>query len=351
MRDIIESIVAINDPFNCSEPLKIKIDFYRQKLIDYLYELYIGSHPILKMEMNSQDNFDVALVLKSYINDDDSIVNKANDIMQKSSFREVTRFYVDAHLKNIMIVLGFVCECMLCDHCRVDKLLNQKCINLAAFKPDIYNQYSDIDYDSYIPFSPARHYIRSESGIFIPNRFFLDGNHPTIDICWCDKNNTSKPLIITIPHTELTQRARLQIKTTSQLNYSIKNEKYIYAPMIGIFLENSPEYGFIDKTQTNAQTYRSLSYLDARLVEEAITYFKLLVAHFSGIWFLDKPLTDNIILDNGVLRYLFSTSINNLLSDKIINNQENKINKTAQYINKISMSGDLIAQMITRPNK
>lgn len=349
MENILESQLLINnDRFKCNDPLVIKIDFYRKKLIDYLYELYISNHPVL--QNNSQENFDAALVLNAYINPDDPDLTRcANRIMQKNSFREITKHYVDYHLKNIMIVLGFVCEFMICDHGRSDKLLNQKLINYAAFKPDISNQYSDIDYDSYIPFSPARQFIRSESGIYIPQKFFRDGNHPTIDICWCDKHNLSKPLIVSIPNTEYTDRARLQIKTTSQLNYDIRNEKYICAPMIGVFLDNSSGNGFIDKTESNAQLARSLSEFDIGMLNEAEMYFKLLVAHFAGIWLLNKPITDDIILDNGVLRYLFSSSINNLLSETIIQNQKEKICKTAKYVNENSSVNSLIdAQMITR---
>lgn len=349
MSGLLEAKLIIdNDPFRCNDPLIIKMDIYRKKLIDYLYEIYINQHPVL--QSNTQENFDAALVLNSYIKPDDAdLIKVANQVMQKPSFREITIHHVDYHLKNIMIVLGFVCECMICDHGRTDKILNQKLINYAAFKPDISNPYSDIDYDSYIPFSPARHYIRSETGIFVEQKFFYDGNHPSIDICWCDKSNLSKPLIISIPNTEFTDRARLQIKTTSQLNYDIRNEKYICAPMIGLFLNNATGNGFVDKTLSDAQLARSIIDFSPELYNEAVMYFKLLVAHFSGIWLLDKPLTDDVILDNGVLRYLFSSSINNLLSNEIILNQEEKIKKTSEYINVNSNVNSLMnAQMVTQ---
>ncbi len=344
MNNESSSIIAVKSlSDDNTEPLIIRLDLYRKKLLDYLKELYIGANPIL--QQNNQINFNAALVLKSYIKDDTELARISNSIMDKTSFRDETKHLVEFHLKNIMIILGHICECMLCDHCRVDKLLNQKCINLAAFKPDISEKYDDIDYDSYIPFSPARHYFRSEIGVFVPNTFFFDGNHPTIDICWCNKDNFSKSLYVTVPSTSLMQRARLQIKTTSKLNYDITNEKYLYAPMVGIFLNSSSSYGFVDKSRTNAQICMNLGDLDARLTEEAIVYFKLLVAHFSGIWLLDTPISEHRILENGILRYLFSTSIDNILSPKIIREKKKKIEKIAQHINNLA-TPEMAAQLI-----
>ena len=88
-----------------------------------------------------------------------------------------------------MLILGKICECIIIDNCKYNPILNMKCINYACFKNDIDEDYKDINYNAYTPFSPShgRIVLYSDSGIvrYKKNIYTYEPNHINKDIIWC----------------------------------------------------------------------------------------------------------------------------------------------------------------------
>lgn len=323
-----------------SEPLFLPVEYYRQKLIEYLFELYINGKNIKK---ESQESYESAIILAHYLNPSDTELNNVvKKIISTNNYRERTQYVVKAHLRKVMQILGNICELMIVDHCICNKLLNQKCLNIAAFKSDISKMYPDIDYDSYIPFLPAKSFIRNPLGYLIPNTFSYTGNHPTQDILWYNKDNKADILHITVPESKYIQCASLQIKTTSDIEYNINSDKYILSPIIGITINSENKFKFIDNSEYKAQVAISIGDLDGKLAEEALMYFKLMIAHLANYWNLEIPIEDSDYLNRGALRYLLNASINDLFSDEILDARDEKVAKVKEFIRNNSSTNDAI---------
>jgi len=340
MDDKIKEALILFNQSNRTEPLILSVEYYRQKLIEYLTELYINGNQIKKQP---QVAYETSLVLAHYLNPSDTALKKeAKKIIASNNYRYQTHYFVQAHLQKVMQILGNICELMLVDHCIFDKLLNQKCLNVAAFKNDISMMYEDIDYDSYIPFLPAKRFIRNSAGLLIPNTFYYAGNHPSQDIVWYNKNNKSDILHITVPNSIYKQYACLQIKTTSDIKYTTNSDQYILSPIICISINSENKFKFIDNSEALAQVAISINDLDRKLSDEALMYFKLMIAHIAGYWDIEIPIQEKDYLERGALRYLLSTSLNDLFSDTILDEREEKVKRVTEYIRSNSSTDDML---------
>lgn len=338
MVDNLRNALCLFNQSYTTPPLILPVEHYRQKLIEYLFELYINRNQIQK---ETQEAYDSAIVLAYFLNPTNSdLSNAVKKITKKRTYREYTQDIIKDHLQKTMQILGNICELMLIDHCIDNKLINQKCINIATFKSDISTMYSDIDYDSYIPFSPAKSFIRNAQGFLVSNPFGYSGNHPTQDILWHHKDKKNDILQFHIEPSQPKLLASLQIKTTSDIKYHIRSDKYILSPIIGINLEN--KFNFTYNSKANAQIAVSIRDLDSSLAEEALIYFKLMIAHLANLWNLEIPIVDDDYLNNGALRYLLCTSINDLLSDQILIEREEKVMKVKDWIKNNSSTNDVI---------
>lgn len=340
MNDKIKNALMVFNQSQRTEPLILQVEYYRQKLVEYLTELYINGNQIKK---DSQETYETSVILAHYLNpSDNALKNEVKKIASSNNYRYRTYHVVKAHLTKVMQILGNVCELMLVDHCIFDYLLNQKCLNIAAFKTDISKQYSDIDYDSYIPFLPAKRYIRNPAGLLIPNIFSYTGNHPSHDIRWYNRNNKSDILHIKVPDSLYTQEACLQIKTTSDMSYDTNSDQYILSPIVYISINSENKLKNIDKPEAMAQVSISIDCLDKKLSDEALMYFKLMIAHIAGYWNIEIPIKDSDYLDRAALRYLLNSSLSDLFSDAILDEREEKVKRVVEYIRNNSSTDDML---------
>lgn len=344
MEDRIKAALMLFNQTNRTEPLILPVEYYRQKLVEYLTELYINGNQIKKQ---SQEAYETSIVLAHYLTPSDTVLKKeAKQIIASDNYRYRTHYVVQAHLQKVMQILGNICELMIVDHCIFDKLLNQKCLNVAAFKNDISKQYPDIDYDSYIPFLPAKKFIRNPAGLLIPNTFNYTGNHPSQDILWYNKDDKSDILQIVVPNSKYTQYACLQIKTTSEIKYAINSDQYILSPIILISINSENKFKFVDNSEALAQVAILMNNLDRKLTDEALMYFKLMIAHIAGFWNVEIPIQERDYLERGALRYLLSTSLEDLFSDTILKERKEKVERVAEYIRINSSTNDMIGAFL-----
>ena len=344
MEEKTKTILRLVNAIGPSSTLVLPLEVYRKKLFAYLTELYINSNKFI--DKPSQEALDSALILSTLVTPEDTTLqNITETIYQRKSFREKTQYYVRVHLNQAMKILGNICELMLIEHCRKDRILNKKCINIAMFKPDIAKDYSDIDYDKYIPISPAKKFMRTNTELIVPNTFRFDGNHPSKDIIWVNKNDTSDVLQVTIPDTGFIQDASLQIKATSKIYRQKNKEQYITSPIIGISIDSGCQFDFLHDKIHDSQIIVDIKQLDVSLSQEAEKYFKLLIAHLANIWDLGIEIDEKEIVDDGVLNYLFSTSLGNLLSEDIISDHSDKIAKFKEFIEENCHPNQILARL------
>lgn len=79
------------------------------------------------------------------------------------------------YTKCIMQLLGQVAECVIVNKCASNPDINRVCINIARFKPNIYEEYSDISYEDYLAFSTSFKYViyKDEKVVCIYSIIFL----------------------------------------------------------------------------------------------------------------------------------------------------------------------------------
>lgn len=99
---------------------------------------------------------------KDFIKDYEDFQNRDYNIGKKTHCL-ITRYTI-----CIMQLLGQVAECLLIDKCISNETINRICMNIALLKNDIYLDYKEIDYKSYIPFSTSFKFILlKQNGMYI----------------------------------------------------------------------------------------------------------------------------------------------------------------------------------------
>ena len=325
----------INNTVN-TEPILLPITFYKEKLLRYLEDYQINLNYQATM-ISEQANEKAKIILAHEISPEDTELRKT---YLKLSIGEKTREIVKMYLKPVMLILGKICECIIIDNCKRSSDLNMKCINYACFKNDFNECYEDIQYDNYIPFSPSHNKIvfYTENGItyYAPNNYNYAPNHINEDIIWCNKKHVEDILKANIPFTEYQSEARLQIKaSTHYSNIDWDENKYRFSPIIYFDLN-----GDFHKLRNYLIENKSMLYVcsamqfDPNLMIEANNFFKLLVAHFSGLSPLKSSITayNSDIISQGLLKYLFKSNIQSLLSSEIIDKSSETLNALHNFI-------------------
>lgn len=303
----------------------INLNFYREQLNFYL-KYYLDKtieQSIAIASLGAREKADI-VVQRFLLPGDKEVQRDYNKIVDKIGYE--TRSILHNYNRAIMILLGQICECIVINKCKVDRGFNRKCINYACFKEDIFEEYCDIEYDRFTPFSPSHKKILlySDSGIiyFKENLYSYEPNHVNKDIIWCNRKHIEETLKTNFGH--YSGEARLQIKASIDYNNVIKqckNEKYMLSPIIYFDMNRDARdlQKYVFETQCNLFV-KSIIEFDQNLMEECVKYYKLLAGYFCGLIeptdVTDIDLKLNGVLENAMLKYIFNADICSLLSDR-----------------------------------
>ena len=219
------------------------------------------------------------------------------------------------YTKCIMQLLGQVAECVIVDKCASNPDINRVCINIARFKPNIYEDYSDISYEDYLAFSTSFKYViykDEKSGMYLQyNIPDYNPNHTSKDIAWCKKENILNQLKVDIPALNYLDNAKIQIKTTlnsSQLDLS----NYYMTPVICFDLCNDIENL---KNKFPKHVLFSMREISPEVEIEVEKYFRILAAYATGL--IDHiNISDIEVKQDFRLAELFRTPIMNIVKER-----------------------------------
>ncbi|RDY29776.1 hypothetical protein CHL78_000980 [Romboutsia weinsteinii] len=300
---------------------EIQVNMYREQLLRYIDDYQINLNDKFD-EISTKANTKAKIVIaRAY--------DPANLELQKdykrieSKIGNKTRYIISEYMRRIMFMLGNICECIIIDNCKRDLNLNMKCINYARFKSDINEEYNDIEYNKYTPFSPShkRIVLYSDAGIihYQDNNYVYEPNHINKDIIWCNKESKEDILKASIPYTKYELMAKLQVKSSTNFsNIDWNEEKYRFSPII--YFDLNRDINDLHKylSNKNSNLYvRSVLDFNFRLMEESMWYFRILAGHFSGLIDLRKEINFNMLetMNSGIIKYIFNSDIKSLLSD------------------------------------
>lgn len=333
------------DNLTTKEPVT-KINIYREQLLKYLDDYQINLNDtanIISKKANSKAKIVIASKCDPY---NVELCNDAKKILSDCGFK--TRMLISDYMCSIMLILGKVCECIIIDNCKRDPILNMKCINYACFKNDLNEEYNDIKYDAYTPFSPShgRIVLYSHSGIvyYKDNIYTYEPNHINKDIIWCGKESLEDILKTKISDTKYYSDARLQVKASTNYENIVWNKKkYRFSPIIYFDLSRDigKLYDYLYHRNINLYV-KSVLEFGMELMEECSWYFRLLAGHFSGLINIRDKVDVNSLgtLDKAMIRYIISSDIKALISDRSVlksNELLNGLQKTILYENQANV--------------
>lgn len=319
-----------------------KINIYREQLLRYLddYQINLNDNAnIISEKANSKAKIVIA---SNYDSSNVELCNDAKRILSECGSK--THILIYKYMRSIMLILGKICECIIIDNCKHNPILNMKCINYACFKNDIDEDYKDINYNAYTPFSPShgRIVLYSDSGIvrYKKNIYTYEPNHINKDIIWCGKESLEDILKTKIPNTKYYSDARLQVKASTNYGNIVWNEKkYRFSPIIYFDLSRDVGklYDYIYHKNINLYV-KSVLEFGMELMEECSWYFRLLAGHFSGLINIRDKVDVNSLgtLDKAMIRYIVSSDIKALISDRSVLKSDELLNglqKTILYEN------------------
>lgn len=236
----------------------------------------------------------------------------------KDDFGNKTWYIISHYTKCIMQLVGQLAECVIVDRCSKDDDINKVCINIAKFMPNIYEEYSEIDYKKYVAFSTSFKYIIYKDEISgkynqynVPD---YNPNHTSKDIAWCEKKNILSQLKVNLNQLNYLENAKLQIKATLNCN-KLNLDKYFLTPVL-CFDFNDDFYILKDKYPQNI--IYSARQLFPDMYTEMEKYFKILAAYAIGL--IDHiNITDIEVHQDFRLAQLFRTPIMDLVKEETLN--------------------------------
>jgi hypothetical protein len=233
------------------------------------------------------------------------IGNKTNSIIRK-------------YTKCIMQLLGQVAECVIVDKCSSCPDINKICMNIAKFKPNIYEEYSDINYEDYIAFSTSFKYViykDEESGMYLQyNIPDYNPNHTSKDIAWCKRENILNQLKVELPALQYLDNAKLQIKTTLNCSNLVLDSYYI-TPVICFDLCN--DFAKLKDRYPNHVLF-SMRQISPEIEITLEKYFRILAAYATGL--IDHINISDIDVQNDYrLAELFRTPIMSIVKENELN--------------------------------
>lgn len=236
----------------------------------------------------------------------------------KNEFGNKTWNIIAHYTKCIMQLIGQLAECVIVDHCCNNDDINRICINIAKFMPNIYNDYSDIEYDQYMAFSTSFKYIiykERGSGTYkqynVPD---YNPNHTSKDIAWCKKENILSQLKVNLDQIDYLDNAKLQIKATLDCD-NLDLDKYFLTPVL-CFDFKDDFYKLKNKYPQNV--INSIRRLFPDMYAEMEKYFKILAAYAIGLT-NHINITEIEVRQDCRLAELFRTPIMDLVKEKTLN--------------------------------
>ena len=297
--------------------IKIPIDYYADQLCWYM-ETYLNKVKNIAEDFSIKANEKAKIGLKWFIFPNEKEFEK--DFKRyKEDFGNKTWNIISHYTRCIMQLVGQLAECVIVDHCSNDGNINKICINIAKFMPDIYKEYSEIDYEKYIAFSTSFKYTiykDEKSGTYlhyeVPD---YNPNHTSKDIAWCEKENIWSQLKVNLNQINYLDNAKLQIKATLNCD-NLNLEKYLLTPVL-CFDFNDDFYKLKDKYPK--YVIYSVRQLFPNMYAEMEKYFKILAAYAIGL--IDHiNITDIEVRQDDRLAQFFRTPVMDLEKEKTLNN-------------------------------
>lgn len=236
----------------------------------------------------------------------------------KEDFENKTWNIIFHYTRCIMQLVGQLAECLIVDHCCNDGDINKVCMNIAKFMPNIYEDYSEINYEQYVAFSTSFKYIIYRDPISGTYRQYnvpdYNPNHTSKDIAWCKKKNILTQLKVNLNQINYLENAKLQIKATLDCDY-LNLDKYFLTPVL-CFDFNDDFYKLKDKYPNNI--IYSVRQIFPEMYIEMEKYFKILAAYAIGL--TDHiNITDIEVREDYRLAQLFRTPIMDLEKEETLN--------------------------------
>lgn len=273
--------MIIGNVKNDINQVKIPIDNYANKLVFYMKN-YLDKLQD-DMDLFSKKDSEKAKIWLKWV-----IFPNVKEFQR--DFRKIENGFGDQawniifkYTKCIMQLVGHLAECVVVDHCCTNSDFNRVCINIAMFRPNIYGDYQDIDYEKYVAFSTSFKYLiyrDSKSGMYqqcnVPD---YNPNHTTKDIAWCKKENSLSQLKVNLEQIGYLENAKLQIKAT--LNCSDLNlDGYFLTPVLCFDFHD--DFYKLKNKYPNHIIY-SVRQLFPDMYVEMENYFKILAAYATGL--------------------------------------------------------------------
>ena len=296
--------------------IRIPIGSYADQLIFYM-ETYLNRVKISTESFSVKANEKAKIGLKWIIFPDDKEFEKDYQ-RHKEDFGNKTWNIISHYTRCIMQLVGQLAECVIVDHCCNDGDVNRTCINIAMFKPDIYKEYSDIDYEQYVAFSTSFKYIiykDKRTGNYqqynVPD---YNPNHTSKDIAWCKKENILSQLKVDLGKLNYLENAKLQIKSTLDCN-NLNIEKYFLTPILCFDFRD--DFYKLKGKYPQSIIY-SVRQLFPDMYAEMEKYYKILAAYAIGL--IDHiNINDIEVHQDNRLAQLFRTPIMDLDKEETLN--------------------------------
>lgn len=297
--------------------IEIPIDNYADQLVWYM-EKYLDKIKIDTESFSIKASKKAKIGLRWIVFPNDKEFERDYQ-RHRDDFGNKTWSIISHYTRCIMQLVGQLAECVIVDHCSNDGDINRVCINIAKFMPNIYKEYSEIDYEQYIAFSTSFKYIvyKDEiSGNYLQyNVPDYNPNHTSKDIAWCKKENILSQLKVDLNQINYLENAKLQIKATLNCD-NLNLEKYFLTPVL-CFDFKDDFYKLKDKYPQNV--VYSVRQLFPDMYAEMEKYYKILAAYAIGL--IDHiNITDIEVHKDYRLAQLFRTPIMGLEKEETLNN-------------------------------
>ncbi len=289
------------------------IESYSKQLIFYLYH-YLDMIDIKNNDKKAQEKAKIMLKWLVFPND----IEAKKDLDKiKDDIGQKTLYQFKDYTKCIMLLLGKLAECVIIDRCINNRNTNIVCMNIATFQENIYEEYSNIEYDNYLAFSPSFRYIFDYDADGFLIRYFAPGSynphHTSKDIGWCKKDNPISQLKAELKEVNYLENAKLQIKTTLNCKGLDISSDYRLTPIICFDLDEKCD---LLKEKNPKHNIFSARDVDSEMFEEIEKYFKILTAYALGM--IDTiEISEKDVEKNMTLASLFRTSSRYIILSKL----------------------------------
>ena len=299
-----------------NDRMEIPIESYANQLSWYLH-WYLNKTEDEALYFSESETKKAKVVLRWLIFPNEKEFKRDFEYV-KNDIRDKTNLIIRKYTKCIMQLLGQVAECVIVDKCSSNSDLNKICINIAKFKPNIYEEYSDISYDDYFAFSTSFKYViykDDATGMYLQyNIPDYNPNHTSKDIAWCKKDNILNQLKVDIPSLQYLDNAKLQIKTTLDSN-NLGLDNYYLTPVLCFDLCNDIKKL---KNKYPKNILYSMREISPEIEIEIEKYFHILAAYATGL--IDHiNITDIEVQQDLRLAKLFRTPVMNIVKGNELN--------------------------------